>query len=268
MSVQEAGSPLRWRLSSQSSPAVVWHDVECAAYTADLPLWRRLADGQDGAVLEIGAGTGRVALDLAVRGHTVVALDRERELLDELARRAGLLERHRPGCALLSTVQADARRFDLGQKFGLIVVPMQMIQLLDGAASRAEFLACAVRHLEPGATLALALTEQFDLYDSSARQPGKVGLPPPDVRDVSGTLFRSQPTAVRLEGESVVLERRREQLRADRSRLVESDRLTLDLISPERLESEGGAVGLRAGDRVDVPPTPDHVGSVVVMLHA
>jgi hypothetical protein len=27
-------------------------------------------------------------------------------------------------------------------------------------------------------------------------------------------------------------------------------------------------VGLRAGDRVDIPPTPDHVGSVVVMLHA
>ena len=26
-----------------TSEAVIWHDVECAAYDIDLPLWRRLA---------------------------------------------------------------------------------------------------------------------------------------------------------------------------------------------------------------------------------
>ena len=51
--------------------AVIWHDVECGAYAADLPLWRELAAGRSGPVLEIGCGTGRVALDLARDGHAV-----------------------------------------------------------------------------------------------------------------------------------------------------------------------------------------------------
>src|SRR5208283_2096223 len=46
--------------------AVVWHDLECGTYRADLPLWRELArDAGVGPILEIGAGSGRVSLDLA-----------------------------------------------------------------------------------------------------------------------------------------------------------------------------------------------------------
>ena len=55
----------------------VWHDVECGGYAADLPLWRELAAREAGPVLDVGAGTGRVALDLARAGHDVTALDRD-----------------------------------------------------------------------------------------------------------------------------------------------------------------------------------------------
>ena len=74
---------------------VVWHDLECGSYRADLPLWRELA--AEGAarlrerrepVLDVGAGTGRVALDLAARGPRVTALDRDAELLAALRERA------------------------------------------------------------------------------------------------------------------------------------------------------------------------------------
>ena len=68
--------------------AVMWHDVECGTYTADLPLWRRLARDSGGPTLDVGAGTGRVALDLARAGERVTALDLDAELLAELARRA------------------------------------------------------------------------------------------------------------------------------------------------------------------------------------
>jgi SAM-dependent methyltransferase len=40
-------------------------------------------------VLDVGAGTGRVALALAADGHEVVALDREPDLLAALRERAG-----------------------------------------------------------------------------------------------------------------------------------------------------------------------------------
>ena len=45
--------------------AIAWHDAECGSYRADLPLWRELADEAGGPVLDLGCGSGRVALDLA-----------------------------------------------------------------------------------------------------------------------------------------------------------------------------------------------------------
>ena len=68
--------------------AVAWHDVECASYSADLPLWGELAEEHGGPVLDLGCGTGRVALDLARRGHDLTALDSDAELVRELAARA------------------------------------------------------------------------------------------------------------------------------------------------------------------------------------
>ncbi len=37
--------------------AVVWHDVECGAYAADLPLWVELAAEHGGPVLDLSACT-------------------------------------------------------------------------------------------------------------------------------------------------------------------------------------------------------------------
>jgi precorrin-6B methylase 2 len=70
------------------SATVIWHDLECGAYAEDLPLWRSLAASRGDPLLDVGAGTGRVALDLAAAGYQVTALDRDPELLDALQRRA------------------------------------------------------------------------------------------------------------------------------------------------------------------------------------
>ena len=69
--------------------AVIWHDVECGGYRADLPLWAR-AGGRvrAGRSSTWAAGTGRVALHLATAGHTVSAVDIDRPLIDALRRRA------------------------------------------------------------------------------------------------------------------------------------------------------------------------------------
>ena len=69
-----------------TAPAVIWHDVECGAYDADLALWRELAAAAGGPILDVGAGTGRVALDLARHGHEVVALDSDPDAARRAAR--------------------------------------------------------------------------------------------------------------------------------------------------------------------------------------
>ena len=67
--------------------AAIWHDVECGGYTADLAVWERLTDPVDGPVLDLGCGTGRVALHLARRGCEVWAADAVPSLLEVLAAR-------------------------------------------------------------------------------------------------------------------------------------------------------------------------------------
>ena len=236
---------------------VAWHDVECGGYDVDLDVWRALAAAHAGAepVLDVGAGTGRVALHLAAHGHPVVALDTERELLDALAERGEGLP--------VRTVVGDARSLDLGRRFGLIIAPMQTVQLLGGAAGRAAFLAGAARHLLPGGVLAAAVADPLEPFDAR-----EVEAPSPDVGEAGGVQLVSRPVAIRDEGDRVALVRDREAIAPDGSRSIERDVIRLDRLSADELSAEGAAAGLRPAAPLLVPATDEYVDSVVVVWHA
>jgi SAM-dependent methyltransferase len=232
---------------------VLWHDIECGGYDLDLPLWRELADREGSPVLDVGAGTGRVALDLASRGHEVVALDRSAELLDALRERgAGLA---------LTTVAADARDFAIERRFPIVVVPMQTLQLLGGADGRARFLARAREHLTPGGLLAVALADALECFDEEHDQP-----PPPDLRDVDGVVYASRPVRVRDLGGRAAIDRVREIVAIDGTLTRLDNVVELDRLEPEELEEEAVTFGLRAEPQRRIPETLEYVGSTVVML--
>jgi SAM-dependent methyltransferase len=232
---------------------VLWHDLECGGYDLDLPLWRELADREGSPVLDVGAGTGRVALDLARRGHEVVAVDRDPVLLDALADRgAGLA---------VSAVAADARALHLGRRFPLVIVPMQTLQLLGGREGRGRFLACARAHLAAGGLLAAALADALDAFDAEHDEP-----PRPDLREVGGTVYASRPVAVRDLGDRAAIERVREIVARDGSRTVSDDVIELDRVDVDELAAEAAAFGLRAEAPRRIPQTLDYVGSTVAML--
>jgi SAM-dependent methyltransferase len=245
---------------------VIWHDVECGSYVEDLPLWRSLAASYGDPVLDVGAGTGRVTLDLARAGYRVTALDRDPALIAAITNRA--LGRN-PNIVTVSsqvaTVVADARDFDLGERrFPLVIVPMQTIQLLGGAEGRASFLRCARRHMVSGGALAVAIAEVLDLYEVVDGMP----MPLPDVREVDGVVYSSQPTAVRADGSGFVLERRREIVSLAGDMTVEENVIRLDRLTARGLEREGVAAGFERGGRAHVPATEDYSGSEVVVLRA
>ena len=250
---------------------VIWHDLECGSYRADLPLWRELAERHGDPILDIGAGSGRVALDLARAGHRVTALDLDPELLGALQRGAGEEQ--------VETVCADARSFELDRHdFALCLVPMQTLQLLSDTTERATFLRCALAHLRPGGLLACAIVTELDPFDVADGSPG----PTPETAHVGETLYVSQAESVRVLSERIVIERSRRIVSfdardpnyagsADTSNDESADErnvIELARVSPAELEREGTEVGFHPERALAIKPTDEHVGSVVVMLRA
>jgi SAM-dependent methyltransferase len=227
----------------------MWHEVECGRYAADLPLWHELARAAPEGVLDVGAGTGRVALPLARAGHAVTALDIDPELLAVLTERAGDLH--------VATLAADAQDFALDAPVGLILVPMQTLQLLD---DRGAFFACARRALVPGGRLAVAIASGLDEFDD----PGH--LPLPDVGRIEGWTFVSQPVAIRLAPGEFRIERIREIVAPDGARERSDDVIRLAAVTPGGLAEEAAAHGLEAEELRRIPETDEHVGAEVVIF--
>ena len=236
------------------SAHVVWHDVECGRYDADLTLWSELAREAGGPVLDVGAGTGRVALRLAEEGLDVTALDVDGELLDVLEARA------RAAGVEVETVRSDATAFVLPKRFALIAVPMQTLQLLPGRDARDGFFASARRALVPGGLVAAAIADELEPFEEQSP------LPMPDVGEADGLRYLSQPVAVRERPGSVRIERIRQVVSPDGSRTSEDDVIELRTLSVEGLAVEAEPHGLTAEAPLEVPATLEHVGSTVVML--
>jgi SAM-dependent methyltransferase len=236
----------------------VWHDVECGGYEADLELWRELAGRADGRVLEIGAGTGRVALDLAGRGHDVAALDSDPALIRALEERA------RERALAVESAVADARSFRLAAPdFALVVAPMQVVQLMGGPVGRAAMLERVLEHLAPGGAFAAALADPFEGLPAD-----DAGPPLPDVREQDGWVFSSVPVAVRSEGGGTAIDRLRQAVSPGGELDESMVSIVLDALDPDELEAEAAAIGFRVLPRRDVPSTGDYVGSAVVVLEA
>jgi SAM-dependent methyltransferase len=241
---------------------VIWHDLECGAYRTDLPLWLELAGATPGAhVLEVGCGTGRVALALARAGHPVTAVDVDAALLAELACRAAALP--------VEVVHADARELDLPSRgYALCVAALQTIQLFGGPGPRARFLAAAREHLRPDGVLACAIVsalESYSLVDGD--KP-----PPADHVRREGRLYVSHATAMRVRARTIEVKRWRlvigEGGRRDVLEPTAVEVLKLARFTATQLEREGRAVGLTPLPRRVIPETDEFLGSEVVLLRA
>ena len=107
---------------------------------AAIDLLEELASG--GPVLELGIGTGRIALPLADRGVKVQGVDASGAMVARL--------RAKPGGQDIPVTIADFREFDLGEKFTLIFVAFNTIFALQTQEEQVECFRTVARHLEPG----------------------------------------------------------------------------------------------------------------------
>ena len=120
-------------------------------YDGDIGFFVDLARKAEGRVLELMAGTGRVALPIAECGVALTCVDSYREMLD-------ILEEKRAGkFPNLRTIRQDAAALDLDEKFGLIFIAFNSFEELRTIEEREETLRRAARHLAPGGTFVVTL---------------------------------------------------------------------------------------------------------------
>jgi SAM-dependent methyltransferase len=238
-----------------TDPAPIWHEVECGSYQADLGLWEELVE-EDAEVVDLGCGTGRVATRLARGGRRVTAVDQDPQVLEVLERRVA--ER---GLAV-ECVCKDVRELNLGRQFDAVLAPMQLVQLMRGEDERRAMLTRVVRHIRPSGLFAASL---MDLEGEPLGE--EYGPPPPDMREVDGWVYSSQSVAVLPidRGRAIAIDRVRTAVAPDGEQRKSLSRVRLELVPPDVLEREMQAAGLVLRGRRVIPPTEEHVGSIVVI---
>jgi SAM-dependent methyltransferase len=133
------------------TPFAELYDLFYDDFEDDLEMYRGFAERTGDPILEVGSGTGRVALALAEEGHAVVGV--------ELAEALRAVAQHKTDRAQLTDqvtlVAGDMRRFKIDQHFGLIIVPLNTFLHNLTLDDQLATLACCKKHLRPGGLLVL-----------------------------------------------------------------------------------------------------------------
>ncbi len=130
-------------MSILSKPEI--YDWECSFLyphlLKDVNFWINTLKNETHPILEAGAGTGRISIPLAEQGHSITALDISIEMLELLMTKTDNKN--------VEIQQADLCRFDLNRRFGSVIFPYTIFQLLPDSDSRISCLNTLNNNLVP-----------------------------------------------------------------------------------------------------------------------
>ncbi|MFH1560527.1 MAG: class I SAM-dependent methyltransferase [Chloroflexota bacterium] len=121
----------------------------------DIPFYVEEARRSGGPVLELGCGTGRVAIPMAQAEVEVVGLDNSAKMLQVARRKARTLG---PINGKLTWVRGDMRSLSLDRKFALVIIPYRGFLSLLNVEEQCRCLEGIKAHLLPGGKLV------FDIF--------------------------------------------------------------------------------------------------------
>ena len=140
---------------------VLYDAVPAYGARRDVQFYLAQAAHAGAPVLELGCGTGRILLPLARAGHSIVGLDGSPAMLarcEEKLRGEPADVRRR-----VTLHVGDARDFDLGRRFDLVIAPFRVLQHVIEIEDQLRLLATVARHLVPGGRFV------FDVFKPNLR---------------------------------------------------------------------------------------------------
>ena len=149
------------------------YDVDLQHDPGDLDLYLALAARAGGPVLELGVGSGRIAVPLAAAGHRVTGVDLDPAMLARARERAA--QAGRTAAANLTLIEGDARALpDTLGRFSLAFIALNSLLVFGERDDQRAAIRSLADHLQPGgvAVVDVWLPDADDL----ARYDGRVGL--------------------------------------------------------------------------------------------
>lgn len=209
------------------------YDLDLSEDPGDLDLYLALADRADGPIIELAAGSGRLAVPLAAAGHDVTAVDRDPAMLARTRDRAtakGVPD------GRLELVEADLLDLSVPDppRHALAFIALNSMTLLATRDAQRAALGVLAAHLRPGGIA--AVDAWIPDADDLARFDGRVFLEWVREDPESGRLVTKSGSAVHdatsgtlvlsaIFDEAAQGETPRRWVRQDRLRLIQPDEL-------------------------------------------
>src|SRR5690348_14921229 len=147
------------------------YDPWSASVVEDVPFYLEEAVRSGGPVLELGVGTGRIAVPVAAAGIEVVGIDTSAGMLEVARERAELAG------VSVDLRQGDMRDPPVDGTFPLVAIPFRSLLHMETEADRRAALRAVARHLAPAGRLV------FDVFAPGAE----------DIADTHGRWLEREP---------------------------------------------------------------------------
>ncbi len=142
------------------------YEAEHGAWTDDLEMYTAFAQRAGGPVLDMGCGTGRVAVPMAIAGLDVHGYDASDALL------AIAHGKVRDKGVTVELQRADLRRFSTANQYGLAICALDTFLHLETTQDQLDALGGAIDALRPGGLLVVDVLNPS--YDRLAARDGVV----------------------------------------------------------------------------------------------
>jgi ubiquinone/menaquinone biosynthesis C-methylase UbiE len=155
-----------WQGWDEYAPFYDWENARTFG-RRDIAFWRQLAAARRGPTVELGCGTGRIAIPLLKSGRAVVGIDRSAPMLARArrrARRAGVLNR-------AVFVRGDIRALPLRtRRFDCVIAPYGILQSLTSDSDLTATLTSVARVLRAGGLFGVDLVPDLPQWREYERK--------------------------------------------------------------------------------------------------
>jgi len=149
-----------WHGWDEYAPFYDWENARTLG-RRDVAFWQRVVKKARGPVLELGCGTGRIALPLGRAGVTLVGVDRSEPML---ARARARVRRSRMA-GRVQLVRGDIRHLPFHTRFAMVMAPYGMLQSLLREKDLVSTLSAVHDVLTPGGRFGVELVADLPAWE-------------------------------------------------------------------------------------------------------